>query len=538
MGASSFTLPPPCQNILMKTLPWRSASILIIGGWAAGMSALAACGADAPTSAASATPPIVPLASITVSLPSTLDVFALAMARLEFRDAQNRIATSSGFGTVWSTSDSSVATVVGGLVETHLPGSVTITATSNGVSGSVVVQVAWSRAARLLPLVGFTVETADHLRFGPVVNGHSIPVADLAWTSSNPTIVRPDSAGSFTAIAPGRATIVAGFAGLIDSVTVDIIPAAVGFGYFYSGNAVTTDFDYVGDFWVPESGKGYSSAGSVSAIWAPPYESKPDLGWIGSGSTGHGPVLHAVSLDNVPCAAYLAHDATSSVQGGPLVNCWDPRAKAQSVHMEFVAFTPGEFTGTLGVLRPDHAPFATSAGGISESSPTTDSRAYAMPGVSRDSLFWFAAPGANGVSACWITPNELVPREAAVRIVCNSESYGPKDPTFYSVGFGADARHGAAPIGFVQVDSAGVVTRQSVDGLDITTAGSLAHSLDVVVSGARLAQFDRLPAVLVTAIASKPVSCSITEPFRATPTRVNLLVTCVGASGLMLGVMY
>jgi hypothetical protein len=525
----------------MKTLLGRSASILVIGVWAATTCTLAACRADAPTSSAPATPSPTPtptgqLASVKVILPPTLEPLVSVTAPLEFRNAQNKILSSSGFTTVWSSSDSSVASVVGGTVVTHLPGPVTITATSSGVSGSAVVHVVWGADSRLLYQPRVTVEAADHLQFAPMIRGHLIPVADIVWTSSNLSIVRPDAAGSFTAIMPGRATIVAGFAGLVDSMTVDVIRAAAGFGYFYSGNAVAEFYDDT--FWVPIVGKGYSSAGSVSATWSSPYESRPDLGWIGPANSASAAVLHTVSLENKPCAAYVTTTFTWIPQGAPLVDCWDALVNAQSVRLEFLAFTPDEFTGTVATVRPARTPFTTSAGGISESSPTGDSRAYAMPGVSRDSLFWFVTPGAEGVAACAITPDEAVPREAVVRIACTSESYGPKVPTFYAVGFGADTRHRAAPIGFVQVDSAGVVTRKSVDGLDITTTGSLAQSVDVVVSGDRLAEFDRLPAVLVTAIASKPVPCSITEPVRTTPTTVTFRATCGGASGLMLGVMY
>ena len=525
----------------MKTLLGRSASILVIGACAGMACTFAACGADASTSSASATPPAAPtptgqLASIKVTLPPTLDPLYSVTASLVFRDAQDRILSSSRFATVWSSSDSSVASVVGGTVAAHLPGTVTITATSSGVSGSAVVHVYWSEDARLLRQPHFTVEVAEHLRFTPLINGHSIPVADIAWTSSNPPIVRPDSAGSFTAIAPGRATIVARFAGLVDSLTVDVIRAAAGFGYFYSGNAFANDLYGPGEFWVPELGKGYSTAGSVSATWGPPYESGPDLGWIGPANWARETVLHAVSLENVPCAAYVTSAYGWIRQGPPLIDCWNASAKVQSVRMEFLAFTPDEFNGTVAALRPAQPAFTTSAGGISESSPTGDSRAYAMPGVPRDSLFWFVTPGADGVTACGITPDEAVPRESVVRVACATESYGPKTPTFYAVGFGADARHHAAPIGFVEV-GAGGIRRKMVDGLDILTTESTGGSIEVVVSGARLAEFDRLPAVLVTGISTNPTSCGITEPLH-TPTMVRFFATCAGASGLMLGVVY
>ncbi len=129
-----------------------------------------------------------------------------------------------------------------------------------------------------------------------------------------------------------------------------------------------------------------------------------------------------------------------------------------------------------------------------------------------------------------------------MRVTCDPLPFGSTEaafePAFYAVGFGANARRGTAPIAFAEV-SHGVVTRKAIDGLDIATASTGAQFTDVVVSGASLATFDRVPAVLVTAIGLNSGTCGISEPVRSTPTTVKLTVTCtVGISGFTLGVIY
>jgi hypothetical protein len=173
-----------------------------------------------------------------------------------------------------------------------------------------------------------------------------------------------------------------------------------------------------------------------------------------------------------------------------------------------------------------------------------------MPGVARDSLFWFVTAGADGVSGCWLTPADAIPAPAVVRVMCDFVSLTDSNPLFYAAGFGANARRGAGPIGFAEVVD-GDFTRKVVDGLDLTVwsparanartsaTKSSSRSVGVVVSGARLAAFDRLPAVLVTPVSSSHASCSITEPYRPTSTNVVFTVTCTdNVSGFTLGVMY
>jgi hypothetical protein len=498
-----------------------------------------------PSSATSIPPAIAtpgPLAVVRVHSPAALEPLEVGTLFADLLDTHNTRVNSSGITTVWTSSDSSVASIVGSTIVGHLPGDATITATANGISGSAVLHVAWRPDARLV--IGnrpISMAAGDHIRFAPTVRSRAVPIGDVVWTSSNALVARMDSTSAFSALTVGSATIVARFAGLADSVRVDVVVAPVGFGYFYSGDAYGDDYDDT--LWAPTPGKGYSSAGVVSAILEPPYSTKPDLGWVGPRSPAHDALLHAVSLENLACTAYTQPDTGFAfvTPGAPLVDCRDPlRIPSRwSLHFEFVAFRPAEFTGTLGVVRPGWPPISTNAGGISEISPVPDWREYEMPGVARDSLFWFVSPGGEGVAGCTIASDDVVKSPAVVRVLCTRAIWAPvTPPSFYAVGFGADARHGTAPIGFAQVSRTGAVTRKAVDGLDITTTGSGVGFVDVVVSGARLAAFDRVPAVLFTAISTSPASCSISEPVRATPTAVTFRATCTSALDFVLGVVY
>jgi hypothetical protein len=323
------------------------------------------------------------------------------------------------------------------------------------------------------------------------------------------------------------------------------------FGYFYSGDAVITAADYYDDhFWTPEPGKSFSTAGFVSATWGPPYSSEPDLGWVGSSVPLRDAFMHVVSLENVPCTAYAQADSGFHFVnvGSPLVDCLDSSSPYQeSVRMEFVAFRPGEFTGTLATIYPNGPAITTSAGGISQTSVTTNSRSYAMPGVARESVFWFLTlaappypwnPDVWKVAGCRIAPFDGSGSQADLRVICDPSLPGSAGPLFYAVGFGTDVRRGATPIGLAEVNN-GVVTRKAVDGLDIATTSTVPGFTDVVVSGASLSAFDRVPAVLVTPIGLNSGICGISEPVQSAPTTVKLTVKCTaGISGFTLGVIY
>jgi len=453
----------------------------------------------------------------------------------------------------WTSSDESVATISRGTLTGVSPGDVTITGSAGGLTASTVVHVGWRPETRLFAgSPHFFLDVGTHVTLYPELLESSgnvyIAGRDVEWTTSNPDIARVDFTGTLSTFAAGTTTLIGRFRGLVDSTVVEVGGPSPSFGYFYSGDAVITDADLYGDevFWTPAPGKGFSTAGFVAATWGPPYSSQPDLGWVGPSAPLRDAFMHVVSLDNVPCTAYAQADSGFHFVdvGSPLVDCYDAHSSLwQSVHMEFVAFRPGGFAGTIATIYPNATAVTTSAGGITQTSATADSRSYAMPGVPRDSMYWFVTPGDWNVADCWMAPSDGSLSPAEVRVTCDRlTAVGPPqaafEPAFYAVGFGANARHAAAPIGFAEVNN-GVVTRKTVDGLDIATTSAGAQSTDVIVSGAGLSAFDRVPAVLVTAIGLNSGRCGMSEPVRSTPAMVKLTVTCTaGVSGFTLGVIY
>jgi hypothetical protein len=468
---------------------------------------------------------------------------------IDARDAGNR-PIGSGVEAIWESSDESVARVSHGILTGVSPGDATIRASTGGLTGSTVVHVGWRPDTRLS--IGSSRMLLDvGVRAGlfPTLTRSTgltqLSGRDVDWTSSNPAIAHVDDYGMLWTFAAGTTTLVAHLHSLVDSAVVEVGGLVPGFGYFYSGDAFVNPFDYLDEtFWTPARGKGFSTSGIAGATWVP-YTGMPDFGWVGPNTPLRDAVLHAVSLDSLPCTAYAQTEIGWQfvAPGSPLVECRDapppPQQQQQSIRMELVAFRPGEFIGTLATIRPGAPAFSTTAGGITQTSATTNSRSYAMPGVPSDSIFWFVTPGGSQVSSCRIAPSDGSLAQATVRVICGLSPFAQGEPPFYAAGFGVDARHGTAPIGFAEISNTGVVTRKVVNGLDISITGSGARSTDIVVSGIGLAAFERLPAVLLTPISLEPRTCSITEPLRATPTMVKLTVICSGVvSGFTLGVIY
>lgn len=510
--------------------------------------AISLVGASACNDKVTGTPPTAPP-------PSVLRVHVPATLVQPLEQVSVSIDGGSAADAVWRSSDESVATIARGVLTGISPGDATITASVGGVTGSAVVHVGWRPETRLF-MGGprFVLDLDSHVTLYPALLESSGRVSldgrAVEWTTEDPSIARVDTSGGLTTLttfAAGTTSLVGRFRGLVDSALVEVGGLVPGFGYFYSGDAVITDADYydAGKLWTPAAGKGFSTGGLVSATWEPPYSSEPDLAWVGPTLPLRDAFMHVVSLDNVPCTAYAQADSGFHfvAAGSPLVDCYDSSSPFyQSVRMDFVAFRPGEFSGTLATIYPNAPPVTTSAGGIAQTSATADSRSYSMPGIAPDSVFWFVTAGAWNVAGCRIAPSDGSVLEAAVRVTCDPLPFGPAETgfeaAFYAVGFGANARRGTAPIGFAEVGN-GAVTRKAVDGLDIATTSTSPQLTAVIVSGAGLSAFDRVPAVLVTAIGLNPGTCGISEPVQSTPTTVTLTVKCTaGISGFMLGVIY
>ena len=181
---------------------------------------------DAPAEPARSAPVALPVASVTVS-PSadTLAVGEAVVLSAQAFDAGGRALTAAAFS--WSSSDASVASVDGtGLVTAAGAGAATITATSNGASGSseiavraVVDSVAVSPTVAWVGL-GQTVQLSAEAfdADGAVVAG-----AAFSWSSSDASVASVDGTGLVTTAALGSATITAASGGAAGASDVTVL---------------------------------------------------------------------------------------------------------------------------------------------------------------------------------------------------------------------------------------------------------------------------------------------------------------------------
>lgn len=130
---------------------------------------------------------------------------------------------------VWSSSNANVASVdASGVVTGKVPGAVTITATSEGRTGSAAVTVT------LFPVASLSVTpTADTLRQGQTRQmtatardeaGGVLAGRIISWSSGQAQVATVSSSGLVTAVTPGKTTVVASTEGI--SGTAEIVVLA------------------------------------------------------------------------------------------------------------------------------------------------------------------------------------------------------------------------------------------------------------------------------------------------------------------------
>jgi len=144
---------------------------------------------------------------------------------------------------VWSSSGPSVATVSStGLVKTLNPGTINLTASFNGVSGSTTLKVtnAIVQSLSIVPLtssmaVGLTQQftATAHYSDGTlqVIPTPSLTNPTMTWSSSNNTVATLSNTtlarDIFVALAPGVTTITATYNGFTSSTTLTVTTAAL-----------------------------------------------------------------------------------------------------------------------------------------------------------------------------------------------------------------------------------------------------------------------------------------------------------------------
>jgi uncharacterized protein YjdB len=160
----------------------------------------------------------VPVATVTVAPnPASVAVGATVQLTATLKDANQN--TLTGRTVTWTTSNASVATVNSGtgLVSGVAVGSATITATSEGKSGTSAVTVVAGTPAPVATVtvtpnpasvaVGATVQLTATLKDA---NGNTLTGRTVAWTTSNASFATVNaSTGLVTGVAAGSATITA-----------------------------------------------------------------------------------------------------------------------------------------------------------------------------------------------------------------------------------------------------------------------------------------------------------------------------------------
>jgi uncharacterized protein YjdB len=175
----------------------------------------------------------VPVASVVVS-PVTAVVLVGATVQLTAtpKDASGNVLT--GRSVTWASSAPAVATVsVTGLVTGVAASAVTITATSEGMTGSAAVTV------NLVPVASVSLSPASAIiQVGQTVqltatpldaNGVPLTGRPITWASSAPAVA-PVGGGLVSGIATGLATITATSGGASGSAAITVNPAGGGGG--------------------------------------------------------------------------------------------------------------------------------------------------------------------------------------------------------------------------------------------------------------------------------------------------------------------
>jgi uncharacterized protein YjdB len=173
--------------------------------------------------------PPLPVASVVVTPPSSqIGVGSTVSLNATTRDAAGN--TLTGRAVTWTSSDPAVATVDGsGLVRGVAAGDATITATSEGRSGTAQVTVRPVPVASVdvSPSTG-TVQVGNTTQLTATVRdaaGNVLSGRPIAWSTSNASVATVDASGQVSGVAAGSATITATVEGRTGTSSITVTPA-------------------------------------------------------------------------------------------------------------------------------------------------------------------------------------------------------------------------------------------------------------------------------------------------------------------------
>ena len=224
-----------------RTVTWSSSnpsvasvdgSGLVTGGGTAGSATITATSeGQSGTSSITVSSVPVPVSSVTVS-PASASVSAGQTVQLTATPKDANGNPLSGRVVSWASSNTSAATVNGtGLVSGVAAGSATITATSEGQSGTASITVTVPVASVTVSPASASVpagQTAQLTATPKDVNGNPLSGRVISWASSNTLVATVSSSGLVTGKVAGSATITATSEGQSGtaSVTVTAVPVA------------------------------------------------------------------------------------------------------------------------------------------------------------------------------------------------------------------------------------------------------------------------------------------------------------------------
>ena len=175
-------------------------------------------GGDPPSSA--------PVASVTVTAPQpSVVVGASVQMVVSTLDASGNVLT--GRSVTWSTSDAAVATVdASGSVTGESPGMATITATSEGRTGSAPITVLTDVASVVvIPNPAVVISTLSVQMSATAHGADGLPLTGktFTWTTADASIATVDPNGQVTGGTPGSTTLSATAEGVTGEATVDVL---------------------------------------------------------------------------------------------------------------------------------------------------------------------------------------------------------------------------------------------------------------------------------------------------------------------------
>ena len=309
---------------------------------------------------AAVTVTLVPVASVAVT-PATASVLVGASAQLaaSVRDAAGNVLT--GRTVTWTTSAVAIATVTAnGLVRGIAPGGATITATSEGVSGTSAITVT------LVPVATVTVAPASAtLEVGGTrqltatprdASGNALTGRSIAWTTSASAVATVSNSGLVTAVAAGNATITATSEGVggtsAITVTAPPPPDATPPSIPQNVNAVAMGPTLVNLTWSPSTDNvgvtGYRVMRNGAQVGAPAAPAFQD-GGVAPATTYSYTVVAVDAMGNASPPSAPASVTTPSAGGGGNIGSALPARLPQSTGAVFYVAPNGSNSnaGTL-----------------------------------------------------------------------------------------------------------------------------------------------------------------------------------------------